>query len=94
MSLTKYIIRRALYLIPVFFGITLLVFAIERLAGDPVQLLTALNPRITEAQRQLLRRYFGLDQPIHLQYIHWLGELFAGDLGNAYTIGGELQYPL
>ncbi len=81
-------IRRSLYLIPVFFGITFLVFAVERLAGDPVKLITTLNPRITEAQRQLLRQYFGLDQPVHLQYLHWLGELLVLDLGNSYTIGG------
>ena len=88
MSLVKYIVRRSLYLIPVFFGITLLVFAIERLAGDPVQLLTALNPRITEQQRDLLRQFFGLDKPIHLQYFQWLSQLFTGNLGNSYTIQG------
>ncbi len=84
----KYVIRRSLYLIPVFFGITFLVFAVERLAGDPVKLITTLNPRIPEVQRQLLRQYFGLDQPLHLQYLHWLTELFTLDLGNSYSIGG------
>lgn len=88
MSLVKYIIRRTLYLIPAFFGITLLIFAIERLAGDPVQLLVGLNPRVTEQQRQLLRQYFGLDQPVHLQYARWLQQLLAGNLGNSYAIGG------
>jgi peptide/nickel transport system permease protein len=90
LSFTKYVIRRTLYLIPVFFGITLLVFSIERLAGDPVNLLTALNPNISEHQRQLLRQYFGLDKPIHLQYLNWLSQLFTGNLGNAYAIGGGL----
>lgn len=84
-------IRRALYLIPVFFGITLLVFSIERLAGDPVRLLTALNPNISDAQRQLLREYFGLDKPVYAQYLTWLGELFTGNLGNAYAIGGGIS---
>jgi len=88
---TRYVIRRALYLIPVFFGITFLVFSIERLAGDPVTLLTALNPNISEQQRQLLRQYFGLDKPIHLQYLTWLSELFTGNLGNAYSIGGGVS---
>ncbi len=88
MSLTKYLVRRALYLIPVFFGITLLVFSIERLAGDPVQLLTSLNPRITEVQRERLRAYFGLDKPVYLQYLAWLSQLLHGDLGNAYAIRG------
>jgi len=82
------VLRRSLYLVPVFFGITLLVFSVERLAGDPVEIITALNPRISEEQRQLLRQYFGLDQPVHRQYIHWLSELFMLDLGNSYAIGG------
>jgi len=90
MSMLKYVIRRALYLIPVFFGITLLVFSIERLAGDPIRLLTALNPKITEQQRQLLRAYFGLDKPVYIQYLNWLGELFRGDLGISYTSGANI----
>jgi len=86
-SVLKYVLRRSLYLIPVFFGITLLVFTIERLAGDPVQLYTALNPHINEAQRQALRQYLGLDQPIQNQYFTWLSELFTLNLGYSYSSG-------
>jgi peptide/nickel transport system permease protein len=86
-SVLKYFIRRSLYVIPVFFGITLLVFTIERLAGDPVQLYTALNPRVTEVQRQALRHFLGLDQPIPLQYFQWLSQLLTGNLGFSYTYG-------
>ena len=87
MSVLKYVLRRSLYLIPVFFGITLLVFTIERFAGDPVQLYTALNPHIDEAQRQALRHYLGLDQPIQNQYFTWLSELFTLNLGYSYSSG-------
>jgi peptide/nickel transport system permease protein len=76
-----------LYLVPVFFGITLLVFTIERLAGDPVQLYTALNPRITEQQRELLRKSLHLDQPIQVQYLSWLSDLFHLSLGNSFSGG-------
>jgi peptide/nickel transport system permease protein len=76
-----------LYLVPVFFGITLLVFTIERLAGDPVQLYTALNPRITEQQRELLRKSLHLDQPIQVQYLSWLSDLFHFNLGNSFSGG-------
>jgi peptide/nickel transport system permease protein len=76
-----------LYLVPVFFGITLLVFTIERLAGDPVQLYTALNPRITEQQRELLRKSLHLDQPIQVQYLSWLSDLFHFSLGNSFSGG-------
>lgn len=87
MSIIKYVLRRALYLIPVFFGITLLVFTIERLAGDPVQLYTALNPHITEQQRQLLRQSLHLDQPIQVQYLSWLSDLFSLNLGFSFSGG-------
>jgi len=87
LSVLKYVLRRSLYLIPVFFGITLLVFTIERLAGDPVQLYTALNPHITEVQRQALRHYLGLDKPVLDQYFQWLTELFTLNLGYSFSSG-------
>lgn len=89
--LVKYVIRRALYLVPLFFGITFLVFAVERLAGDPVQIMTAFNPYIPESQRALLREYFGLDQPVHLQYFRWVAQLLSGNLGNAFVTGGGAE---
>lgn len=87
MSVLKYVVRRSLFVIPVFFGITLLVFTIERFAGDPVQLFTALNPRADEATRAALRHYFGLDKPLHLQYLQWLSQLLTFNLGNSYGHG-------
>jgi len=87
LSIIKYVLRRTLYLIPVFFGITLLVFTIERLAGDPVQLYTALNPHISEQQRQLLRQSLHLDQPIQVQYLSWLSDLFSFNLGFSFSGG-------
>src|SRR5205809_8096671 len=88
MSLTKYLIRRALYLVPVFFGITFFFFSIERLAGDPVKLLTAGQTRVTEEQRQLLRQYFGLDKTLYAQSFLSLSELSTGSLGCGYTTAG------
>ncbi|HVH14663.1 MAG TPA: ABC transporter permease [Candidatus Angelobacter sp.] len=76
-----------MYLIPVFFGITLLVFTIERLAGDPVQLYAALNPRVTEQERELLRNSLHLDQPIQVQYLSWLSDLLHLNLGNSFSGG-------
>ena len=84
--LTRYILRRLLYLIPTFFGILVLVFAASRLAGDPVQLMTALNPRITAEARADLYEYYGLDHPIWYQFFLWLSNLFHGDLGNSWVL--------
>jgi peptide/nickel transport system permease protein len=84
----RYIIRRLLYLIPLFFGILILVFAATRMAGDPVKLMTALNPYITAEARQRLTEYYGLDKPLYYQFFVYLWDLLHGDLGNAYAIRG------
>ena len=86
--LFRYIARRLLYLIPLFFGILILVFVASRLSGDPVQLMTAFNPRIKPEYIEALRRYYGLDQPVYYQFFKYIWDLFHGDLGNAYSIRG------
>ncbi len=87
-SMTRYIIRRLLYLIPLFFGILILVFVASRLAGDPVRLMTALNPRITVEARQHLTEYYGLDKPLYYQFFKYVWDLLHGDLGNSYALRG------
>jgi len=77
-----------LYLIPLFFGILILVFVASRLAGDPVKLMTAFNPRITQAAVQNLREYYGLDKPLYYQFFLYVWNLLQGNLGNSYQIRG------
>jgi ABC-type dipeptide/oligopeptide/nickel transport system permease component len=84
----RYIIRRILYLIPLFFGVLILVFVASRIAGDPVRLMTVQNPRITPQARQNLAAYYGLDKPLYYQFFIFLAELFQGNLGNSYAIRG------
>ena len=84
----RYLIRRILYLIPLFFGVLVIVFVASRLAGDPVRLMTVQNPRITPEARQNLSEYYGLDKPLYYQFILFISELFQGNLGNAYAIRG------
>ena len=86
----RYIIRRLIYLVPLFFGILIIVFAATRISGDPVRLMTALNPHITEEARMNLVNYYGLDQPLYVQFFIYLSQLFQGDLGNSYAIRGGL----
>ena len=86
----RYIIRRLIYLVPLFFGILIIVFAATRMSGDPVRLMTALNPHITEEARMNLVNYYGLDQPLYVQFFIYLSQLFQGDLGNSYAIRGGL----
>ncbi len=89
--MSKYIIRRLLYVIPLFLGILIIVFAATRLAGDPVRLMTALNPHITEQAKINLAHYYGLDQPLYTQFFIYLSQMFQGDLGNSYAIRGGIK---
>jgi peptide/nickel transport system permease protein len=65
-----------------------IVFVASRIAGDPVQLMTTQNPRITAESKQLLREYYGLDKPLYYQFFMFIGQLFQGNLGNSYAIRG------
>lgn len=71
--------------IPTFFGITILSFALIRLApGDPVSLLTFGASDLSAADLAAIRRSYGLDQPIPVQYLSWLGHMLSGDLGQSF----------
>lgn len=78
--MTKYLIRRVLIAIPVLLGVTIVVFLLMHFApGDPV--LAMMNTDFDEATYQLVRRQLGLDQPLPVQYVLWLGRVVRGDLG-------------
>jgi ABC-type dipeptide/oligopeptide/nickel transport system permease component len=86
----RYLIRRLLYLIPLFFGILIIVFAATRLAGNPVQLMTVQNPHITTETRARLTAYYGLDKPVYYQFFLFIWQLLQGNLGNSYAIRGGI----
>lgn len=67
----QYILRRLLQAIPLLIIITVIVFFLLKAAGDPLAEL-ALDPRITESDKLLLRAQYGLDDPLPLQFVHWL----------------------
>ena len=91
MSMLRYLIRRLLYLIPLFFGILIIVFVATRLAGNPVQLMTIQNPHITPEFRQRLTEYYGLDKPVYYQFFLFIAQLLQGNLGNSYAIRGGIS---
>ena len=77
-----YIIRRLLYAIPTLIGISVLVFAVTRLApGDPVRLYTFGALNITEEDIEALRVHYGLNKPLFLQYVDWMTLALQGDFG-------------
>ncbi|NBJ69292.1 MULTISPECIES: ABC transporter permease [Clostridia] len=77
-----YILRRALMTIPLLFGITVLAFGIMQLApGDPSTML--IDPRIRAEDMQPYIEKYGLDEPVHVQYVKWLGAMIQGDFGTS-----------
>jgi peptide/nickel transport system permease protein len=81
----RFVLRRILQAIPTFFGITLISFALIRLApGDPVSLLVFGAADLTAEDLAAIRRSYGLDQPIPIQYLSWLGHVLTGDFGQSF----------
>ena len=79
-----YIARRVAMTLPTLLLVALAVFVLMRLIpGDPVLLMlgdSADATQLAEARRQL-----GLDQPLPLQFVHWLGQVLTGDFGNSIS---------
>jgi peptide/nickel transport system permease protein len=81
----RFVLRRVIQAIPTFLGITVLTFALVRLApGDPVNLLAAGVADMTTEDLNALRRSYGLDQPLPVQYVSWMGHILTGDLGRSF----------
>ncbi|MBV9583143.1 MAG: ABC transporter permease [Chloroflexi bacterium] len=81
--MTTYIVRRVLAIIPVLFGISILVFLLVHLIpGDVAQIL--LGTQATDEQIATLRRTFGLDRPLPVQYLDWLSHIVRGDFGVSF----------
>lgn len=75
----RFIIRRFMMLVPVLIGVSLVAFLIIQLApGDPARLMAGLDA--TEADVQMLREKFGLDQPLTVQYGMFVKGFFTGEL--------------
>jgi len=82
--LWRYIAKRLLQAIPLLLGIATVTFIIVHLApGDPMDVYLderyrgEVDPQVIE----LIRKKYGLDQPLHVQYVRWIGNLAHGDLG-------------
>jgi len=84
--MTGYIVRRLLLAIPVLLGIVAVVFTLVRLIpGDPCR--AALGERATDEICDAYMERRGLNEPIPVQFVAYLGELVRGDLGDSYRQG-------
>lgn len=78
----SYVLRRLLGLVPVLFGITLLVFLfLQLIPGDPAQAI--LGERGTPEQLAALREKLGLNKPLYVQYLTFVKNILTGDLGTS-----------
>ncbi|MDQ0268743.1 ABC transporter permease [Cytobacillus purgationiresistens] len=78
----SYIIRRTLMAIPLLFGITILSFAIVQAApGGPTSMM--MDPTMKPSDREKFEEKYGLNDPVHIQYIKWLGNMVKGDFGDS-----------
>lgn len=80
----KFIIKRVLFLVPIMLGVMVIVFIIRAITpGNPVDQL--LSEDATPEQRQELTEELGLDQPLPVQFVRYVGDAVTGDLGTSYT---------
>jgi peptide/nickel transport system permease protein len=84
----SFIQRRLFQMIPLLLGISILIFLLIQAApGGPEEVYLSsgllVNPEVIEAYRAKL----GLDQPIYIQYLRWIGSALTGDMGYSYTSG-------
>ncbi|MEA3377461.1 MAG: nickel ABC transporter permease [Chloroflexota bacterium] len=92
-----YIVRRLISLLPVIFGVSLITFGLMGLVpGDPAEIIASYGKETEPSQEQIeaVREDLGLDQPLPLQYLHWLGRVIRGDLGHSLRSGHSVWYEL
>jgi peptide/nickel transport system permease protein len=85
-----YIHKRLLFMIPMLLGITIISFAVIHLPpGEPGALGIEMNPKVTKEVRDRIRSIYGLDQPLHVQYLTWLKRTAKLDFGRSFSSDGR-----
>lgn len=93
MSLTRMILRRLLWILPVAFGVVTITFFLARVfAGNPAELYTP--PEATDELRAQIKARLGLADPLPVQYLRYMGALLHGDLGTSFSTGQKVAVDL
>jgi len=83
-ALLRYSMKKVVIGIPVVFFVSLFIFLLmQMMPGDPIRLIA--GERVTPERIEELRRSWGLNQPIYIQYFYWLSHLIVGDFGFSYV---------
>ncbi|MHB1007475.1 MAG: ABC transporter permease [Chloroflexota bacterium] len=85
--MSRFIIKRLITGTLTLFIVSLIVFLISRMTGNPVDIY--LETTATQADRDMLYQAMGLDQPLHVQYFIFLQNAIHGDLGRSHYWGGR-----
>jgi len=85
----RYILKRFLYAILIFVLVTVLVFVMVRLIpGDPIRAAMQQNVDLSDVKIvEQVRAQYGLDKPIPVQFVMWLGDFVRGDWGKSLSTG-------
>jgi peptide/nickel transport system permease protein len=71
-----------LEVVPILLGLSMIMFALLAFApGDPIDVMLSNAPQSVGIDIMALKRAYGLDQPLHVRYVRWLGRVVRGDLG-------------
>lgn len=84
--MVRYILKRLVMAIPIALAVSVLCFVLVQLApGDPLSLV--LPADATQAMIDQTKQRYGLDKPVPLQYLYWLGNILTGDFGTSIATG-------
>jgi peptide/nickel transport system permease protein len=79
----RYLFRRAAQMVPVLFLVTVIIFFVIRLKGDPIAQLAPVD-QMSPQEIEQLRRAYGFDRPLLAQYFDFLAKLVRGDFGDSF----------
>jgi peptide/nickel transport system permease protein len=83
----KYLLSRVLATIPVVIGVTVVTFVVMHIAAGSYVPGLDLNPNLKPEDEELIKRYLGLDRPLHEQYLSWIAGVIHGDFGRSMIDG-------
>ena len=88
-----YIVRRIAYVLPVLLGVVTVVFlALRLIPGDPA--IALAGEKASAEQIEQMREALGLNRPLPVQYVEFIGRLASGDLGRSIRTGGDIRQEL
>jgi peptide/nickel transport system permease protein len=84
----QYLLRRILSTLLTLFGVSILVFLmLQLIPGTVVEQIMGTDAMVTKETVESLKAFFGLDQPIHIQYLHWIQNLARAT--SAFLVTGK-----